>query len=239
MLMRARKPTASHRVTVLTTAVAAGLAVAAVAPAGAAWAASPAAGRPATTKPKPRPATTAKPSAATVAGRLLLRSQEQPGFVVNGVMASQTSVSRFLSSFGTTKAERSQLSTVLDHAGFHLSAVEDLLGSQGRQGSSELLELRNAAGARSVVTAFLGLTRHNERGAQLASFSVKGVPSATGIVARGGSVAIANVYWTVGSCMLASGLYLPQGGKETVAMVAAPVISGVRSQAHRIGRSCP
>lgn len=240
MLMRVRKPTAGRTAMVLATTLAAGTAtVAASAPAGAARAAGPAAARPEKTKPKPRPKAAAKTTAAATAGRLLLRSEEQPGFVVNGVTATQSSVSAFLASFGSTKAERSQLSTVLGHARFHLSAIEDLLGSQGRQGSSELLELGNATGARAAAAAFMALTRHNEHGAKLTTFSVKGVGSAKGIVARGGSVAIANVYWTVGSCMLASSLYLPQAGKETVTMVAAPVIAGVRSQAHRIGRSCP
>lgn len=171
--------------------------------------------------------------------RFLLRSDEEPGFVVLGKPTSERTVQAFLRTFHVGTARRKELTRLLEGARFR-GATEELLGGpQNGQGASEVIELGDPGRARGVAAVLSALTRSNERGAHLAPFTVTGVPGARGTVARGTTVAFANAYWTAGACVLTSSILLPDGGRQSPGALSAPIVAGIRSQAHRIRKACP
>ena len=64
-----------------------------------------------------------------------------------------------------------------------------------------------------------------------------GVPGAKGVTVTGGAGGSANAYWSAGDCAFGSGIY--DGTAMSAKAVASPVQAGIKSQAERVGTTCP
>lgn len=167
----------------------------------------------------------------------LLRSGEQTGFRVHGAPRTQTSVQAFVSfAGGSTKAKQTE-TAVLEKAGFVAASEEQLRASHGRQAFSLVMEFTSSASARAAVAYLIKSAAQGQKakGTKIATYRVKGVPSARGVTAVNRTVSTANNYWTEGRCAFGSGDYIT---KRTDPL-SGPVISGVQALYRRTKGVCP
>lgn len=165
----------------------------------------------------------------------LLRSGEQTGFHLHGRPVTQTTITAFVNFGGGTRKERQTETAQLTKEGFVLASNEQLSASGGRAGFSLAMEFTSPTGASAAAGDLLKTAIQGQKGSKLSRFRVKGVPSARGVLARGGTVDTANVYWTEGSCAFGSGDYIPSGAGP----VTAPVITGAQKLNRRTRGTCP
>jgi hypothetical protein len=160
-------------------------------------------------------------SAPSTPQSFLLRSGEQPGYSVTSAPSKIR----------------------LTQPGFKTGVQESLGASRGRGGFTVILEFTSAGAARASAeeTHYLKVAKAGAGPLKLkeAAFAVPGVPGARGFTAQGGPVGLADAYWTVGRCMLGSGVSLPDATGKSAAALAAPVIAGIQSQSKRIAGHCP
>jgi hypothetical protein len=67
--------------------------------------------------------------------------------------------------------------------------------------------------------------------------SAKGTNANEGVTVNGSAGGSANAYWFAGNCAFGSGIY--DGTATSAKAVAAPVQTGIKSQAKRVGATCP
>ncbi len=147
----------------------------------------------------------------------LLRSGEQPGYSV------------------TSTPNHVELAA----PGFETGFQETLGAPQGRAGFTLIVVFRTRTGALAAASSYLRAAESGARPRKIRPFTVAGVRSARGFTGQGAPVSLANAYWTVGRCMLGSGLDLPNATASSADALAKPVIAGVESQSSRIAAHCP
>jgi hypothetical protein len=178
--------------------------------------------------------------AGETVARYLLRSGEQPGFHVAGRPVVAPTVAASVRDLHMTGPQATTFARLLTGAGFAGGAQERLAGPGGQQGFALVATFTRASGPATVRNYLIATAYHDNAGGhiRLVRFRVPGVPSARGVTASDGAVATANAYWTEGRCVFGSGLYLPSAAGRTPAAIAAPVITGIRSQRARTHGHC-
>ena len=114
--------------------------------------------------------------------------------------------------------------------GYGLEAVRRL-----NEGLSIVMQFSSPAGAQAGAALFLQIAKSAQAGSK--SFTVSGVPDAKGVTVTGSAGGSANAYWSVGDCAFGSGIY--DATAVSAKAVASPVQTGIRSQAKRVGTTCP
>ncbi len=165
----------------------------------------------------------------------LLKSNEQPGYTVGGHPSTMTTVAGLVEGGPFTAKQRKSIESTLKQAGF-VKAVEEATKSTGsNEGFSLVMEFSNPAGAQTGAALFLQLAQSGQKGSR--PFSVTGVSGAKGVTVTGSAGGSANAYWSAGDCAFGSGLY--DGTAISAEAAAAPLETGIRSQAKRVGTTCP
>jgi hypothetical protein len=98
-----------------------------------------------------------------------------------------------------------------------------------------VLQFSSPAGAQTGAALFLQMAKTGQSATK--PFTVAGVPSAKGLTVNGSAGGSANAYWFAGNCAFGSGIY--DGTATSAKAVAAPVQTGIKSQAKRVGATCP
>jgi hypothetical protein len=155
--------------------------------------------------------------AATGPPSYLLSSGEQPGYTVTSTPSA----------------------VKLEQPGFRIGVQETLGAPNGRAGFTLFTEFATAAQARASAARYLRVAKSGVGKLTLRTFTVPGVRGSQGFTGQGAVEGVADAYWTVGRCMLGSGLFLPNAPGKSVAALAAPVIAGIESQSSRIDDRCP
>ena len=178
------------------------------------------------------PAGAATPSALS---QFLLESKEQPGYTVSGHPTTLSTPSALLEGGLYNSGQKKNLVSALKKAGFVKAVEETISASADNEGFSLVMQFKNAAGAQAGATLFLRLATTDQAGTK--PFSVVGVQGAKGVTVTGGAGGSANAYWTAGDCAFGTGIY--DDTASSAKAVAAPVQAGIKSQAARIGTTCP
>jgi len=167
--------------------------------------------------------------------RYLLKSNEMPGYTVGGHPSTMTTAAGLLEGGSLSRKQRNADIGTLQKAGFVKAVEESAKGSNVNEGFSIVLQFNNPAGARTGAALFLQMAKTGQSGTK--PFTVAGVPSAKGVTVNGGAGGSANAYWFAGNCAFGSGIY--DGTALSAAAVAKPVQTGIKSQAKRVGTTCP
>ena len=174
-------------------------------------------------------------AASPALSQFLLKSGEQPGYSVSGKPTVSSTPAGFIEGGQFTASQVRSIVKTLKKAGFVKALEEPTSASSSNVGFSLVIEFTSPAGAQAGAALLLHLAEGGQSGWKV--FAVSGVPSATGITVNGGAGASANAYWSAGDCAFGSGLYDPKAVSAKKA--AAPIQSGIRSQAKRVGTTCP
>jgi hypothetical protein len=149
---------------------------------------------------------------------MLLGSGEQPGFSV------------------TSPPEAIRLT----QPGFKSGVQETLGAPDGRSGFTLALKFKTPADAQTSAAHYLGIAKAGIGPLTRAAFTVPGVAGTHGFTGQGKPVGVADAYWTVGRCLLGSGVSEASGAAvPSAAALAKPVIAGIQSQSKRIDGHCP
>ncbi len=167
--------------------------------------------------------------------RFLLKSNEQPGYTVGGHPSTMTTPSGLIQGGPFTARQKKSIVSTLKKAGFVKAVEEATTGSGTNEGFSLVMQFSNAAGAQTGATLFLHLAQTGQAGSK--PFTVTGVTGAKGVTVTGSAGGSANAYWSAGDCAFGSGLY--DGRAISAKAAAAPLVAGIRSQAKRVGTTCP
>jgi hypothetical protein len=167
--------------------------------------------------------------------QFLLKSGEQPGYTVGGRPTTSSTPASLIEGGQFTTRQAKSIVNTLKTAGFVKALEEHTTGSGGSEGFSLVMQFSNAAGAQTGAALFLHLAQSGQKGPK--PFSVSGVTGAKGVTVNGSAGASANAYWSAGDCAFGSGLYNPRA--TTAKSAAAPIQAGIRSQAKRVGTTCP
>jgi len=132
------------------------------------------------------------------------------------------------------KQRKSAVST-LQKAGFVKAVEESTKGSNTNEGLSVVLQFSSPAGAQTGAALFLQMAKSGQAGSK--PFTVAGVPTAKGVTVTGSAGGSANAYWSAGDCAFGSGIY--DATATSAKAVASPVQTGIKSQAKRVGTTCP
>ncbi len=97
------------------------------------------------------------------------------------------------------------------------------------------MQFSSAAGAQSGAAVFLHLAKTGQGGTK--PFGVAGVPAARGVTVTGSQGGSANAYWSAGNCAFGAGIY--DATATSAKAAASPVQTGIKSQAKRVGATCP
>ena len=178
------------------------------------------------------PASASTPSSLS---QFLLKSKEQPGYTVGGRPATLSTPSALLEGGLYTSGQKKNLVSALKKAGFVKAVEETISASANNEGFSLVMQFQNAAGAQTGAALFLRLATTDQAGTK--PFSVVGVQNAKGVTVTGGAGGSANAYWTAGDCAFGTGIY--DDTAVSAKAVAAPVQAGIKSQAARVGTTCP
>jgi hypothetical protein len=165
----------------------------------------------------------------------LLKSNEMPGYTVGGHPSTMTTAAGLLEGGSLTKKQRSADISTLQKAGFVKAVEESAKGTNANEGLSLVLQFSSPAGAQTGAALFLQMAKTGQSGTK--PFTVAGVPSAKGVTVNGSAGGSANAYWFAGNCAFGSGIY--DGTATSAKAVAAPVQTGIKSQAKRVGATCP
>jgi hypothetical protein len=165
----------------------------------------------------------------------LLKSNEQPGYTVGGHPSTMTTAAALIEGGPFTAKQTKSIVSTLKQAGFVKAVEEATKGTGSNEGFSLVMEFSNPAGAQTGAALFLHLAQSGQKGTK--PFRVTGVTGAKGVAVTGGAGGSANAYWSAGNCAFGSGLY--DGTAISAKAAAAPLETGIRSQAKRIGTTCP
>jgi hypothetical protein len=167
--------------------------------------------------------------------KYLLKSNEVPGYTVGGRPTTTSTAAGMIEGQSlTTKQSQSAIGT-LQQAGFVKAVQESMKGSNANEGLSTVMQFSSPAGAQAGAALFLHLAKTGQAGSK--PFAVAGVAGAKGVTVTGAEGGSANAYWSVGDCAFGSGIY--NATALSAKAVASPVGTGIKSQAKRIGASCP
>ena len=183
-------------------------------------------------------ALTATPAGAATSSSLshfLLKSNEQPGYTVGGRPTTMTTVAGLLQGGPFTAKQHQSIAHTLTQAGFVKAVEESTKGTGSNEGFSLVMQFSSPAGAQTGAALFLHIAQTGQKGSKL--FTISGVSGAEGVTVTGGAGGSANAYWSAGDCAFGSGLY--DGTAVSAKAAAAPLETGIRSQAKRIGTTCP
>jgi hypothetical protein len=165
----------------------------------------------------------------------LLRSNEMPGYTVGGHPSTMTTAAGLLEGGSLTRKQRNADISTLEKAGFVKAVEESAKGANANEGLSIVLQFDNPAGAQTGAALFLQMAKTGQSGTK--PFMVAGVPSGKGVTVNGSAGGSANAYWFAGNCAFGSGIY--DSTATSAKAVAGPVQTGIRSQAKRVGTTCP
>ena len=182
-----------------------------------------------------RPGSPAGAATSSSLSQFLLKSKEQPGYTVGGRPTTLTTPSALVEGGLYTAGQKKSLVSGLKRAGFVKAVEETTTASANNEGFSLVMEFGSVAGAQTGAALFLRAATTDQAGAK--PFGVSGVPGAKGITVTGGAGGSANAYWSAGDCAFASGLY--DDTARSAKAVASPVQAGIKSQATRVGTTCP
>ncbi len=176
--------------------------------------------------------------AAAIAGGSSLKSYlvkkgEMPGFTPGHVTTASTAL-QFLS---TDKNKQADAKT-LEAAGFE-RAEEEVLHTKGGGGGSDVIEMKNSSGAKSLDQQAISHAKDLGAGTYV-KIKVPGVSSASGYAftskkkTHGVKKQVTDIYWVQGRCVLFASDFLP--GKKSF---DTPVIDAVKAVAKRTHHTCP
>jgi hypothetical protein len=165
----------------------------------------------------------------------LLKSNEMPGYTVGGRPTTTKTAAGMIEGGGLSKKQAQSAITTLQQAGFVKAVQESAKGSSTNEGLSLVMQFTSPAGAQAGAALFLHIAKTAQAGSK--SFTVTGVPGAKGVTVTGSEGGSANAYWSVGDCAFGSGIY--DATALSAKAVASPVQAGIKSQAKRVGTTCP
>ena len=166
---------------------------------------------------------------------LLLKSNEMPGYTVGGRPTTTRTAAGMIEGGSLTKKQSKSAIGTLQQAGFVEAVQESVKGSGTNEGLSIVMQFSSPAGAQTGAALFLRIAKTAQAGSK--SFTVTGVPGAKGVTVTGGAGGSANAYWSVGDCAFGSGIY--DATAVSAEAAASPVQTGIKSQAKRVGPTCP
>lgn len=177
------------------------------------------------------------PAAALAGGSslkpYLVTKGEMPGFTPGQVTTAKNAL-QFLSGDKNKQKDAKTLAS----AGFE-RAMEEVLTTKGGRGDSDVIEMKTASGAKSLIDQ--ALLREKDLGpGTYTKLSVPGVSSASGYEylaskkKHGVKAREASIYWVQGRCALFAGDSRP-GTKA----LTKPVITAVQDVAKRTHHKCP
>jgi hypothetical protein len=167
--------------------------------------------------------------------KYLLKSNEMPGYTVGGRPTTTKTAAGMMEGGSLTKKQTESAISTLRQAGFVKAVQESAKGSNANEGLSIVMQFTSPAGAQAGAALFLHIAKTAQAGSKW--FTVTGVPGARGITVTGSEGGSANAYWSVGDCAFGSGIY--DATALSAKAVASPVQTGIRSQAKRVGTTCP
>jgi len=174
-------------------------------------------------------------ASASSLSQYLLRSNEMPGYMVGGRPTTTTTAAGMMEGGSLTKKQATSAITTLQQAGFVKAVQESTKGSNSNEGLSIVMQFASPAGAQAGAALFLHIAKTAQAGSK--SFTVPGVPGAKGVTVTGSAGGSANAYWSAGDCAFGSGIY--DATAVSAKAVALPVQTGIKSQARRVGATCP
>ena len=167
--------------------------------------------------------------------RYLLKSNEMPGYTVGGRPTTTATAAGMMEGGSLSGKQTKSAISTLQQAGFVKAVQESVKGSKANEGLSIVMQFSSPAGAQAGAALFLRIAKTGQAGSK--SFTVAGVPDAKGVTVTGGAGGSANAYWSVGDCAFGSGIY--DATAVSAKAVASPVQTGIKSQAKRVGATCP
>ena len=167
--------------------------------------------------------------------RYLLKSNEMPGYTVGGRPTTTATAAGMMEGGSLSGKQTKSAISTLQQAGFVKAVQESVKGSKANEGLSIVMQFSSPAGAQAGAALFLRIAKTGQAGSK--SFTVAGVPDAKGVTVTGGAGGSANAYWSVGDCAFGSGIY--DATALSAKAVASPVQTGIKSQAKRVGTTCP
>ena len=167
--------------------------------------------------------------------RYLLKSNEMPGYTVGGRPTTTATAAGMMEGGSLSGKQTKSAISTLQQAGFVKAVQESVKGSKANEGLSIVMQFSSPAGAQAGAALFLQIAKTAQAGAK--SFTVTGVPDAKGVTVTGSAGGSANAYWSVGDCAFGSGIY--DATALSAKAVASPVQAGIKSQAKRVGTTCP
>jgi hypothetical protein len=165
----------------------------------------------------------------------LIKSGEEPGYSVSGRPTTITTAAGMVAGGSLSKSQSQSIISALRKAGFVKAVEENTKGTGSNEGLSLVIQFSSPAGAKTGAALLLHLAKTGQGGTK--PFTVAGVPGAQGVTLTGSAGGSANAYWSTGDCVLGSGLY--DGTAISAKAAASPVEAGIRSQAKRVGATCP
>ena len=167
--------------------------------------------------------------------RYLLQSNEIPGYTVGGRPTTTSTAAGMMEGESLTKKQSQSAINTLQHAGFVKAVQVSMKGSNTNEGLSTVMQFSSPAGAQAGAALFLHIAKTSQAGSK--SFKVTGIPGAMGVTVTGAEGGSANAYWSAGDCAFGSGIY--DATAISAKAVALPVQTGIKSQAKRVGATCP
>ena len=165
----------------------------------------------------------------------LLKSNQVPGYTVGGRPTTTSTAAGMIEGESLTKKQSQSAIATLQQAGFVKAVQESMQGSNTNEGLSTVMQFTSPAGAQAGAALFLHIARTGQAGSK--PFTVPGVAGAKGVTVTGAEGGSANAYWSVGDCAFGSGIY--DATAVSAKAVASLVQTGIKSQAKRVGTTCP
>jgi hypothetical protein len=165
----------------------------------------------------------------------LLKSNEIPGYTVGGRPTTTSTAAGMIEGEALNPRQSQSAIATLQQAGFVKAVQESTKGSNANEGLSSVMQFSSPAGAQAGAALFLHIAKTAQAGSK--QFTVAGVPGAKGVIVTGAEGGSANAYWSVGDCAFGAGIY--DATALSARAVASPVQTGIKSQAKRVGATCP
>jgi hypothetical protein len=165
----------------------------------------------------------------------LLKSNEMPGYTVGGRPTTTSTAASMMEGEDLSKKQTQSDINTLEQAGFVKAVQESPKGPNTNEGLSIVMQFSSPAGAQTGAAMFLHIAKTAQAGSK--TFTVAGVPGAKGVTVTGAEGGSANAYWSVGDCAFGSGIY--DSTATSAKAVASTVQTGIKSQAKRVGATCP
>jgi hypothetical protein len=165
----------------------------------------------------------------------LLKSNEIPGYTVGGRPTTTSTAAGMIEGEALNPRQSQSAIATLQQAGFVKAVQDSTKGSNANEGLSSVMQFSSPAGAQAGAALFLHIAKTAQAGSK--QFTVAGVPGAKGVIVTGAEGGSANAYWSVGDCAFGAGIY--DATALSARAVASPVQTGIKSQAKRVGATCP